>query len=106
VAFEEELAAAPQVYSVFKDSMLLAYARRQIPQGHEGAIRKASGKEPIVIAQFAHGIVDCFDTKAAKHIAELAAKADDFDALIFALKLDGFDVIEGESKPDINRWKF
>lgn len=105
MSLKEELADAPAVYSLFKDNLLLAYARRDVPEAG-GAIRKASGKESVVLAPFAHGVIDCFDTKAAKHIVEHAAKADGFDALLFALKLDGFDVREGEIRPHGANWRF
>ena len=105
MSVEDELADAPPVYSLFKDNVLLAYARRDVPETG-GAIRKASGKEPVVLAPFAHGVIDCFDTKTAKYIIEKAATADGFDALLFALKLDGFDVREGEVKPHGANWRF
>ena len=95
----------PRVYSVTKDAMLVAYARRDVPE-EGGAIRKASGKEPTVLAPFAHGVVDCFETKAAAAIAEYAAKADSFDALLFTLKLENFQVQAGELKPHASRRRF
>jgi hypothetical protein len=103
---EEELATASPVYSLFKDNLLVAYARRHIPEGAEGAIRKSSGKEPIVLAPLTYGIIDCFDTKAARLIIEKSTTASDFDALLFGLKLEGFVVREGEIKPDTSRWRF
>ncbi len=59
-----------------------------------------------MLAPFAHGVIDCFDTKAAKHIVDQLAKADSFDALLFALRLDGFEVREGEAKPFGANWRF
>jgi hypothetical protein len=106
VTADEELASAPSVYSLFKDNLLVAYARRYIPEGTEGAIRKASGKVPTVLAPLAYGVIDCFDGKVAKLIIEKSSAADNFDALLFDLKLDGFAVHEGEIKPDITRWRF
>lgn len=96
----------PLVYSVTKDGLLVAYVRRELLEDNTGAVRRASGKEPVVLATFNYGIVDCFETKAAAFIAELAGKADSLDALLFELKLDGYSVHEGETKPNAAKWRF
>lgn len=103
---DSELENAPPVYSIFKDNMLVAYARRAVTASGEGAIRRASGKEPTVLAPIAYGTVDCFDVKAAQVMIEKSREAASFDALMFELKLDGFDVREGELKPNVARWRF
>ena len=103
---DDESSSAPRVYSIFKDNLLVAYARRDVPEGGEGAIRKASGNVPRILAPLSYGVVDCFDTKASTVIVAKGTAAASFDALLFALKLEGFDIHEGELKPDITRWRF
>ena len=103
---DEQLApSAPQVYSVVKEGRLVAYARRDVPEGG-GAVRRASAKEPRVLHAIAYGVVDCFDAKASPTIVALAQKVESLDALLFELKLEGFDVHEGEVKPSGARWTF
>lgn len=102
---ESGSAQLPSVYSVTRDGMLLAYARRDTPEAG-GAIRRASAKVPVVVAPFAHGLIDCFDAKAATAIASHAEKAGSLEALLFELKLDGYTVTEGELKPHAAKWRF
>ncbi len=102
---EQRAEALPAVYSVVKDGRLVAYARREVPEGG-GAVRRASAKEPRVLHAIAYGVVDCFDTKAAPTIVAKAQEVDTLDALLFELKLEGFDVHEGEAKPNGARWTF
>ncbi|MBC7794963.1 MAG: hypothetical protein H7Z43_14755 [Clostridia bacterium] len=102
---ELENEALPSVYTISKAGLLLAYARRQVPiEG--GVIRRASSKVPIVCAGFPHGVIDCFDAKIATVIADYAATSESLDALLFSLKLDGYDVTEGESKPHAAKRRF
>lgn len=96
----------PSVYSVTKDGLLVAYVRRELLEDNTGAVRRASGKEPVVLAAFNYGIIDCFENKAGAAIAELAGKSDSLDALLFELKLDGYSVQEGEAKPNAAKWRF
>jgi hypothetical protein len=102
---QQAVEALPPVYSVVKDGRLVAYARRAVPEGG-GAVRRASAKEPRVLHAIAYGVVDCFDSKAAPTIAAKAQAVETLDALLFELKLEGFDVHEGEVKPNGARWTF
>lgn len=104
---EAELAEPPlpPVYSVVKDGRLVAYAKRAVPEGG-GAIRRASAKEPTVLLAIAYGVVDCFDKGSAPTIVAKGQEVDNLDALLFELKLEGFDVHEGEIKPNGARWAF
>jgi hypothetical protein len=95
----------PQVYSVSKNGRLVAYARRAVPEGG-GAVQRASAKAPAVLQPISYGVVECFDAAAAKLIAERAKQVETLDALLFELKLEGFDVREGEAKPHGARWTF
>ncbi len=103
---EEELVEpVSPVYSVVKDGRLVAYARREVPEGG-GAIQRASAKEPMMLLRIAYGVVDCFDKNASPTIVAKAEGVDSLDALLFELKLEGFDVHEGEIKPNGARWAF
>ncbi|MEZ0311130.1 MAG: hypothetical protein ACAI38_05125 [Myxococcota bacterium] len=102
---QQVVEALPPVYSVVKDGRLVAYARRALPEGG-GAVRRASGKEPRILHAIAYGVVDCFDSKAAPTIVAKAQEVETLDALLFELKLEGFDVHEGEAKPNGSRWTF
>ncbi len=95
----------PQVYSVVKEGRLVAYARRVTPETG-GAVRRASAKEPRVLHAIAYGVVDCFDNKAAPTIVDKAKSVETLDALLFELKLEGYDVHVGETKPNGARWTF
>lgn len=95
----------PPVYSIAKEGRLVAYARRAVPEGG-GAVQRASGKVPTVLLAITYGVIDCFDARAAKLIAEKAGAVETLDALLFELKLEGFDVYEGETKPHGARWAF
>lgn len=95
----------PPVYSVMKDGRLVAYARRAVPEGG-GVIRRASAKIPAVLATVPYGVVDCFDGPAAQLIVARAKDVETLDALLFELKLEGFDVREGELRPSGGRWTF
>ena len=95
----------PPVYSVVKDGRLVAYARRAVPEGG-GAIQRASAKVPTVLLAIAYGVVDCFDKSSSSTIVAKAQEVENLDALLFELKLEGFDVHEGEIKPNGARWAF
>jgi hypothetical protein len=92
----------PADYSVLADNRLVAYLWRS----ETGHLRRAGAKgaEPIVDVAFAEILL--FDATRVEVMRKIVAASTEFDALLFKLGLDGFEVRDGEVAPHARRRRF
>ncbi|MBI5509369.1 MAG: hypothetical protein HY903_11510 [Deltaproteobacteria bacterium] len=89
-------------YSVLLDDRLVAYLWRC----EAGAIRRAGAQAEAPLAPLTFADVLLFDMKHAPRFVELGAASADFDALLFKIGLEGFQVVAGAAAPDARRRRF
>jgi len=96
-----ELPRAPD-FSLLVEDRLIAYLWRD----ETGGLAVASAKEATAIAACAFATIKLFDRRHAEKLTAVVAASTDFDALLFKLGLEGFDVVAGAVAPDARRRRF
>jgi len=81
-------------HSVLREGRLVAYLWQR-----EGGVlaRPGAGGEPLCEIPWAD--VLCFDPRAEAVLKTMLAKARSYDAFVFELGMEGFDLEEGQAQP-------
>jgi hypothetical protein len=82
-------------YSVLADKRLVAYLWRR----EAGHLRRAGVRGETSLAEIAYADIFLFDAQGVTTFREVVAASADFDALLFKLGLEGFEVVAGEVQP-------
>ena len=89
-------------YSVLADQLLVAYVWRREP----GHLRHAGTRGQTPLAELAYADILLFDDRRVSAFQEIVKASTDFDALLFKLGLEGFEVVTGEVKPHARQRRF
>ena len=92
----------PADYSVLIEDRLIAYLWR----ADSGRLRRAGAKGETPLAEVAFAEILLFDAGRIELIKEVVTASTDFDALLFKLGLESFDVRPGEMAPDVRCRRF